>query len=188
MATQIEIINSALAKIRGNLITSINDNKPEARLSKVLFPAIRDRLLREIAPNFARKWYALGQLVETPVDTCYTYAFAVPSDVLRIIETDQGDYDKWVNESGKIYANGTSFKIRAVVKITDAERFDPVFAEVLAYSRAAELALPLTGGSSIAAAMKKEAETLMRSARSYGSQERGAVEAVHASEWLTSRY
>lgn len=187
MATEIEIINSAIGKIRGQFITSLSDNTTEARLAKVLYPAIRDRFLRECAPNFARRFISLGKLVE-PGAFGMDHVFAVPPDVLKILETDQYDCGKWRNVDNKIYSDASSFTLEAIVRETDAEKYDSVFSELLAYYLAAEMALPLTNGAAIAARFRDEAELLARRCRSYSSQERGSVQQPSAHEWLHSRY
>jgi hypothetical protein len=187
MATDIEIINSALAKIRGRFITTLNDNSTEARLCKILFPRIRDRLLREVAPNFAKKRYELASLVETPVYG-FDYVFQIPSDVIKILETDRYFDEDWKQENGKIYANDSTFFISVIYRVTDCEKYDPVFAEALAFALAAELATPLTNGTKLAEDMRAQAEMLMRRARSYSAQERGSIDQPEATDWLMARF
>lgn len=187
MATDIEVCNSALAKIRGRFINSFNDNSTEARLLKVLFPLVRDRLLREVAPNCARKQYELASIVETPLFN-FTYVFAIPSDVIKILETDRYFDQDWRQQDGKIYANDSTFFIDAIYRLTDCSKFDSVFAEAFAYSLAAELATPLTNSTKLAADMREAAETLCRRSRTYSSQERGSIEQPEATDWLTSRF
>lgn len=187
MATEIEIINSAIAKIRGKFITSLADNTTEARLAKVLYPVIRDRLLRECAPNFARKLITLGQLDETPA-WGFDYIYQVPSNVMKILEVEAYTPEQWRYLDNRVYANSTTFKCEVIIKVTDAEKYDAVFAETIAYSLAAEMALPLTNGAAMAKGFKEEAELLARRCRSYSSQERGSVQQPDAREWLNSRY
>lgn len=187
MSTDIEIANSALAKIRGRFIVSFDDNSTEARLLKVIFPKVRDRLLREIAPNFAKRRLELANVVETPAYG-FTHVFQLPNDVLRVLESDRYSWEDWKQEGGKIYAYDSTFFVNVIVRVTDCETFDAVFSETLAYFLASELALPLTNGVQLANAMKLEAENLMRKCRSYNSQERGSVDQPEATDWLLSRF
>ena len=137
--------------------------------------------------DFAKKRFELASLVETPVYD-FDYVFAIPSDVIKILETDRFTDENWKQENNKIYANDSTFFITAIYRVVDCEKFDSVFAEALAYSLAAELALPLTNGVQIAKAMKEEAEMLIRKARSHSAQERGSIDQQEASDWLTSRF
>lgn len=187
MSTEIEIVNSALSKIRGRTITSLNDNSPEARLAKVLYPKIRDAALRKHSWRFAIKRVELGLLAETP-GFGFDYAFQLPPDCLRVLETDSYEDEDWTQEGGKILANRNTFFCKIIFRQTDASKFDAVFVEYVAYELAAQLALPLTNGTQIAIAMQQKAEMVLREARSYSAQEKGSVEAPEATSWLTSRF
>jgi hypothetical protein len=187
MATEIEICNSAIAKIRGRRILSLDDDSTEARLCKDLYPRIRDRLLRAHPWNFAIERRQLGLLSAEPL---YGYAnqFQLPLDCLRILETDLCADEDWVLEGDKILCNKTELNVKMLVLITDAEKFDTMFVEVLAYMLAAELAYPLTQGTSLAEAMERKAEKILMEARSFDAQESGSSPVVDATSWLYSRY
>lgn len=187
MATDTDICNSALSKIRGRLITSLNDNSTEARLCKVLYPRIREAALRKHSWRFAITRVALGLLDETP-EYGFDYAFQLPPNCLRVLETDSFEGDDWTQEGTKILANRDTFNCKIIYLETDAEKYDPVFCELLAFELAAQLALPLTNGTTIAAGMAQEAEKILREARSYSAQEKGSIEVPEATSWLNSRY
>lgn len=186
MATEIDIINSALSKIRGRTITSLNDNSAEARLCKVLYPRIRDAALRKHSWRFAVKRVELGLLSETPAFG-FDYAFQLPSDCLKILETDSYEDEDWALEDGKVLANRTTFFCKIIYRQTDASKYDAVFVEYLAYELAAQLALPLTNGTQIAAGMQAKADDILREARSYSAQEKGSIEVPEATSWLIAR-
>lgn len=186
MATEIEIINSALSKIRGRTITSLDDNSTEARLAKVLYPPVRDAALRKHSWRFAIKRVELGLLSEVPAYG-FSYAFQLPSDCLRVLETDSYEDDDWTQEGTKILANRNSFFCKIIWRQTDAEQYDPVFVEYLAFELAAQMALPLTNGTTIAQGMEQKAGSLLREARTYSAQEKGSVEVPEATSWLNSR-
>lgn len=186
MATEIDIINSALSKIRGRTITSLSDNSTEARLCKILYPRIRDAALRKHSWRFAIKRVSLGLLSETPTYG-YGYVFQLPSDCLRVLETDSYQEDDWAQEGNKILANRSSFNCTIIWRQTDAEQYDAVFCEYLAFELAAQLALPLTNGNAIAQGMEQMAERTLREARSYSAQEKGSVDVPEATTWLNSR-
>lgn len=185
--TEIEIINSALAKIRGRTITTLDDDVAEARMCKVLYPRIRNAALRKHSWRFAIKRVSLGLLGDT-APTGFTYVFQLPSDCIRILETDAYENEDWTQEGGKVFANSGTFNCKIVYLNTDASTYDPVFCEYLSYELAAQLALPLTNGASIANLMEQKAEQTLREARTYSAQEKGSIEVPEATTWLNSRY
>jgi len=187
MATEIEICNSAIAKIRGRRILTLDDDSTEARLCKDLYPRIRDRLLRAHPWNFAIQRRQLGLLTEVPVYK-FTAKFQLPLDTLRVLSVDLLSDEDWVLEGKTILCNAVELNAKLLVKITDAEQFDAMFSEVLAYMLAAELAYPLTQGTTLAEAMEKKALMILREARSFDAQEGGSVEVVDATSWLYSRF
>jgi hypothetical protein len=187
MATEIEICNSAIAKIRGRRILTLDDDSTEARLCKDLYPRIRDRLLRAHPWNFAIERRQLGLLSAEPLYG-YTAQFQLPSDCLRVLGTDLNDDEDWVQEGKKILCNRTELNVKLLVKVTDAEQYDAMFCEVLAYMLAAELAYPLTQGTSLAEAMEAKALKILQEARSFDAQEGGSTEVVGATSWLYSRF
>lgn len=187
MATEIEICNSAIAKIRGRRILSLDDDSVEARLCKDLYPRIRDRLLRAHPWNFAVQRRQLGLLSDAPLFG-FAYQFQLPLDCLRVLETDLNADDDWLLEGGKILCNVNELNIKMLAHITDAEQYDTMFAEVVAYTLAAELAYPLTQGTSLAEAMESKALRILMEARSFDAQEGGSTQVVGATSWLYSRF
>lgn len=187
MATEVEICNSAIAKIRGKRILTLDDDQTEARLCKDLYPMIRDRLLRSHPWNFAIERVELGLLADAP-EFDFDQQFQLPNNCLRVLTVDLGEEEPWKLEGRKILCNSTELKAKILVQITDAQQFDSVFCEVLAYMLAAELAYPLTQGTTLAAGMTEKAERILREARSFDGQESGSVEAIQASSWRNSRF
>lgn len=188
MATEVEICNSAIAKVRGRAILTMEDNTTEGRLVSALYNPTRKKLLRAHPWNFAKKRADLALLEDAPVSG-FDNAFQLPTDCLRVLETDLLPHDEWALESdSRILTNESAIAVLYVADITDASKFDATFSEVLAYMMAEQLALPLTNGASIAAAMRAAAKEELREARSFNGQERGSQKQVEASEWLDSRY
>jgi hypothetical protein len=187
MATEVEICNSAIAKVRGRRILTLDDDSTEARLCKDLYPRVRDRLLRSHPWNFAKRRAELGQLSETPAFE-YSYIHQLPSDCLRLLETDLFYNESWsLEESGKIFSNSDTVNALYIAKITDTSRFDTTFIEALAYLLAKEIAYPLTQSATLVDMLDKQFNALMKETRTFNAQERGSIKQVEASEWIDER-
>ena len=188
MATDVEICNSAIAKVRGRRILTLSDDTTEARLCSALYPVLRKKLLRAHPWNFSKRRAELAQDAAAP-EWGYAYKYQLPSDCLKLLETDIPYNSDWALEEDSFILSDTSTVfVLYVADITDAARFDALFAEVLAYMLAAELALPITGGAAIAKAMKEAAKEELAQARSMNAQERGSVKQVEADTWLDARF
>ncbi len=187
MATEIEICNSAIVKVRGRAILTLNDDTNEAKLCKILYPRVRDRLLRGHPWNFNKRRAVLAASLSVPAFE-FDAAYNLPADCGKLLKTTIPVDIKWVLEGKQILTNWTEVQIQYGAMITDATQFDGQFVEVLAWALAAELAYPITQSNSLVASVRQEAKALLQEARSMNGQERGSIEQVGASEWLNARY
>ena len=85
----------------------------------------------------------------------FTNEFAIPSDVLRILDTNLLDDQSWVvenNSSGDrvVLANTAAMSIKYMKSITDTTVFPPDFEEALSFLIAADIAYSLTNSRSLA--------------------------------------
>jgi hypothetical protein len=188
MATDIEIVNSAIAKLRGRPILSFNDNSVEARVATTLYHPKRKSLLRSHPWNFATRRVALPVLSGVTIPWEYTTAFQLPSDTLRLLGTDISPDEDWTHEGWRVLANRSEVNAKILYDLTDSSKFDACFCEVLSYILAADMALPLTNGSTIAENMKKMAKEALAEARSFDAQEGGSIRQIQATSWINSRY
>jgi hypothetical protein len=140
MASDVGICNTALAWVGGSLIMSLGDDTNEARLCDAVYAGVRDAVLEAHDWTFAITRRNLPMSAASP-DNGYANAFAIPSDILRI--TDVNDGQDWRVEGDSIVTNEGSCKIRAVARITDPNRFSSLFVQALAARLAADLAIPL---------------------------------------------
>jgi len=131
MASDVSICNQALSWLGGSLITSLDDDINEAKVCKANYADIRDAVLEAHDWTFA-----------TPPVNGYVNAFPLPPDVLRVMDFNNGE--DWRIEGTAIVTNEAAAKIRAVVRITDPNRFSALFVQALAARLAADLAITLT--------------------------------------------
>lgn len=181
----VDICNSALILVGAERISSLTDANRAARICNEVFETLRDHLLAEHPWNFAIKRAALAQIETNPVFG-YSYAFALPQDVLRVVDTNLGDSD-WAREGNTIVANYADVKIKYIAKVTDISKWSEGFKESLAHKIAVYLAYSLVQSTSLSNALKQDYLVILRNAKGQDAQEHGLM-MVEADEWINSRY
>ncbi len=146
-ASDIDIINRALAKMGDQRITSRGDNVNRARIMDGLYDGMRDELLRECPWNFAINRVSLAATPTAPVYGWAT-AFDVPADLLYMVSTESNSAYRL--EGNQILSNQeNSLKITYVRRVTDPTEFDTGFAETLASKLAYEGASNITADNAL---------------------------------------
>lgn len=182
MATSsVEICNSALYKIGAARISSLADETKSARILNDQYDRLRKEVLRAHPWNFAIAFVSLAATTNTPVWDNWSTEFLIPSDVLRVLETDLVDGALWemgynVDGNKVIFCNDDAVKIRYIKDITNTTRFAPDFEEALAFRIAADISYALTQSQTIQANMFKLYDASMAMARSFDAQEHGPEE------------
>src|SRR5690242_18224950 len=106
MTTETEIVNSALRRVGGKRIMDISEPVGAAGIASDVFASERDSLLRSGTWNFAVTRAQLAPLSTTPVFG-FQYAFAIPSDNMRIISVQD-------NSFGDGTIGNTKYKIESI--------------------------------------------------------------------------
>lgn len=183
--TDTAICNSAIAKVGGALITSLDEASVRARLFKEQYPKIRDELLYGHPWRFAMKTVNLA-LVAGPSPSFYEHKYALPLDCLRVIDTDD-NYSQWAVEDGFFLSNSGTALVRYVSRVTDASKFSPGFSELLSAKLAADLSYSMVQSVTLKQQLMSEYKDQLKLIRSYSAQE-GSSKRVYADGWLNSRY
>ena len=179
------IANSALAKIGGARIISLNDSTREALLMKEQYDKIRQQLLRAHPWNFAIVRMNLAALVTTPAFK-YSKQYRVPSDCLRVLDIHVNGFE-WEKEGDLIVTDSPDLGIRYVKDVTEVARFDACFAECLAIKLAADVCYAITQSTTLKTLLDEEFKKTIQESRSFDGQE-GGPKRRYANEWLYSRY
>jgi hypothetical protein len=148
--------------------------------------------LRSHPWNFAIAYASLAQLAGTPVWDGWTYQFTVPSDVLRILETDLIDDEPWelgLSSGGTkvVFTNSDAIKIKYIKDVTNTTLFDPIFEEALAFRIAADAAYSIVQSNTVQQTMFQAYEAFLSQARSFDGQESQPKQIVQATEWTNIR-
>lgn len=163
MASETDIVNSALRKIAARPIVSLNDGSPNANAADDLYEPLRDELLRSHIWNFSVKRQKLAQSAITPAFE-FDYQYVVPSDFLRVVSVY--DNDAGTGESDLRYkveyddTDGTVIRtdakdvwLRYVAKSIDPNNMSPQFREVLAFRLAMDLAIGIANSNTLSELM-----------------------------------
>lgn len=183
--SEVSICNSAIAKIGGQRLVSLDDANERARLFKEQYPKMRDELLYAHPWSFATK-RAAPVAVVLPPNSLYPAKFQLPLDCLRVLEVE-GWTSRWSTEDGFLIVDHPDPVIKYVAQVTDVSKFSPAFSETLAAKLAAECCYSLVQSVTLRAQLIQEYEKQLRLARSYNAQE-ASTDRVYADSWLHSRY
>jgi len=190
MATSVvSVSNLALQKLGAGSIVSMDEDSREARAANACYEPLRDRELRAHAWNFAIKRTTLAPSATTP-DFDFTYAFPVPSDLLRLLPPARTGLD-WtienLNGTPHIHTNdGDTLEIRYVARMTDPTQFDALFVEMLAAKMAWHMCEGLTQSNTKKADIQQEYKDLRAEARKINAFEQPVPEESEP-PWLAAR-
>lgn len=205
-----QICNLAISRLGqkvllGNLET---DAGSTASLCRLHYPICRDSTLQAHPWNFAIKRAALVVDNNATPNHEYDYAFALPTDCLRVLRTgyeangwrsnDEATVQAWGQpniiyriESGAngkmLLINEATVNIEYIAKITNTAAYDPLFVDLLAQRIAAELAIPLADSARKAQIMWGAYNDKLMAARTFDGQEGSARDVVDDTAWIMAR-
>lgn len=189
-SSEVKICNSALIKVGAEMITALSDDNKRARACNEQFAKCRDEVLSSHPWNFTIARAEFSQTVNTPAWN-WTYEYAIPSDVLRILEIDTSA--PWavevnpVSGSKVVVTDSSDCFAKYIRKTTDTTLWTPYFDEVLATRLAADLAYHLVQSTTLMQTLTDLYMRMLAQARSFDAQE-GTPPEVEANDWLDSRY
>jgi hypothetical protein len=185
LASEVEICNSALAKLGVEPISSLSEQSKAARLCQKQYYLIRDELLAHHYWNFAMKREELAALPGEPAFE-WSYQYQKPTDCLRVLHLDRPERIFKV-EGGKILTKIASTHLLYISKETLTGLYSPHFVEAFAYRLAADLAYPLVQSVSLSERLHAKADQRLADARSLDGQE-GVIDELEADVWIGSRF
>lgn len=186
----VSICNRALQKLGVSRINAIDEDSNNARACERCYESLRDALLREFTCGFAIKRAELA--AESPAPTWgRARAYPLPADYIALApdyEEDATLARDYLIEDGKILSDWSDpLYIRYVSQVTDPNKMDALFRELLAHDMAIEMCEELTQSAKKRDALVRDRGAIESLAKRAQSKERPAVEAPDSS-WVTSRY
>jgi hypothetical protein len=194
--SDVSICNSALIKLGADRIISLSDDTKSGRVCREQYPKLKEDLLKSHPWNFAITRESLAEL--TGYDPLFNFerVFALPSDYLRVLDTDLNinlsvQEEPWAIESHPIsgqrvlLCNASTVNIKFIQLVNEA-RFSVDFAELLALYLAQDLAYAITQNATLSGQLLDKFTLKQREVRSFDGQE-SSVQQIAADDWLTAR-
>ena len=191
MASTVDICNSALNLLGASTISALTDDSKNARLCNQRYEPIRNRVFRSHAWNCLHKRVQLAQNSTAPVVE-YSYAYALPSDCLRILKVHNGTTDSIASsidyklEGRNIVTDeGTIYAIY-IALITDPNEYDVYLQESISHQLAADIAYAVTNNATLANNYMARADERLREARFIDATE-NSLGTVESNEFTDAR-
>jgi len=191
MASVVDICNSALNLLGASTISALTDDSKNARLCNQRYEPVRNRVFRSHAWNCLHKRVQLAQNSTAPVIE-YTYAYALPSDCLRVLKVHNGTTDSIASSidyklEGKniVTDEGTIYLIYIALD-TDPNNYDTYLQESISHQLAADLAYAITNNATLAEKYMTRADERLREARFVDATE-NSLGTVESSEFTDAR-
>ena len=190
MASEVDIINSAMNMIGASNIIERGEDSKAARVSNQRYDSIRDAVLRAHPWNCAVTRVNLAPDTDAPAFD-WDYAFTLPTDpyCLRVLRLDYLDIEFRV-EGRKIVTNEQSINLIYIARVTDPNTYDTLLQEAIAARLAADVSYTLSQSTSLTQNMYSLYEQKLKEARFVDATEGtpGAVLGVAASGALQADY
>lgn len=211
MATEVDICNLALSHIGDKgTIASIRppESSTQATLCARFFDMARDNMLAMNAWGFATKRAILADLTGTvTVPPHWTYAYAVPSDVINrmvVLSSEslmEEETEGFVHELGDdasgtriLYTNVETAYVRYTARVTNPANFPPLFTEALSRLLASYLAGPIIKGEAGVGMAKEQlgmarayAATAATEDANQSSNKTLRSDSYHQAPWIVNR-
>ena len=191
MASVVNICNSALNLIGASTISALTEDTKNARLCNQRYEPVRNRVFRGHNWNCLIKRVELARNSTAPVME-YTYAYALPSDFLRVMKIHNGTTDSiaadlpYKVEGKNIVTDQTTVYLVYVALDTDPNNYDVYLREAISHQLAADLAYAITNNATLANNYMTRADERLREARFIDATE-NSLDTVEANEFTNAR-
>lgn len=163
------ICSNALSLLQEDSILTLLDETVRARRCNQHFDVTRDAMLESHPWNFATHRVQLVA-IDTPAPAFnFSYTFQLPSDYLKVQEV-YPDYIEYAIESDRILADSSEVYIAYTRKLTDYNKYNPLFIYALQYQLASVMAPMFKHDYKIAQMYAAEADRWLSKAKSSDAQ------------------
>ena len=191
MASAVDIANSALNLLGASTISAFTDDSKNARLINQRYENVRNRVFRSHAWNCLHKRVRLAQNSTAPVIE-YTYAYALPSDCLRVLKVHNGTTDSiqsaidYKLEGRNIVTDEGTVYLIYVALDTDPNNYDSYLQESISHQLAADLCYAITNNATLANNYMARADERLREARFIDATE-NSLGTIESNEFTDAR-
>jgi hypothetical protein len=191
MASVVNMCNSALNLLGASTIAALTDDTKNARLCNQRYEPVRNRVFRSHAWNCLHKRIQLAQNSTAPVVE-YTYAYALPSDCLRVLKIHNGTTDSIATaldyklEGRNIVTDEGTVYVIYIALDTDPNNYDTYLRESISHQLAADLCYAITNNATLANNYMSRADERLREARFIDATE-NSLGTIESSEFTDAR-
>ena len=191
MASVVDMCNSALNLLGASTISALTDDSKNARLCNQRYEPVRDRVFRSHAWNCLHKRVQLAQNSTAPVIE-YTYAYALPSDCLRVLKVHNGTTDSiqsaidYKLEGKNIVTDEGTVYLIYIALDTDPNNYDSYLQESISHQLAADLCYAITNNATLANNYMVRADERLREARFIDATE-NSLGTIESNEFTDAR-
>ena len=191
MASVVNICNSSLNLLGASTISALTDDTKNARLCNQRYEPVRNRVFRSHAWNCLHKRVQLAQNSTAPVVE-YDYAYALPSDCLRVLKIHNGTTDSIATaldyklEGRNIVTDIDTVFLIYIALDTDPNNYDTYLRESISHQLAADLCYAITNNATLANNYMTRADERLREARFLDDTEH-SLGTVEANEFTAAR-
>lgn len=186
MATDASICSSALLLLGDNPINDLTDETTRASVCAVLYPTVRDSMLRAHPWDCCIARVNLVPEVTTPVFG-FGYSYNLPGDCLRVLSIDTQEYPiEHRVEGRKLLTNVSSIALRYIFRNEDVSSWDSGLVDVMISAMAAALAFPITRSDNTKQMYDQEVFVKLRKARNSDAQQ-GTTSTIQSSPLVEIR-
>lgn len=191
MASVVDMCNSALNLLGASTISALTDDSKNARLCNQRYEPVRDRVFRSHAWNCLHKRVQLAQNSTAPVIE-YTYAYALPSDCLRVLKVHNGTTDSiqsaidYKIEGKNIVTDEGTVYLIYIALDTDPNNYDSYLQESISHQLAADLCYAITNNATLANNYMVRADERLREARFIDATE-NSLGTIESNEFTDAR-
>ena len=191
MASVVNMCNSALNLLGASTISALTDDTKNAKLCNQRYEPVRNRVFRSHAWNCLHKRVQLAQNSTAPVVE-YSYAYALPSDCLRVLKIHNGTTDSIASaldyklEGRNIVTDEGTIYLIYIALDTDPNNYDTYLRESISHQLAADLCYAITNNATLANQYMTRADERLREARFIDATE-NSLGTIESSEFTDAR-
>lgn len=184
MASETDLVNTALIRLGQPAITALADDNARARAASAIYPSVRDEVLSMHRWNEAVARVALAVNATAP-SWGFANAYDLPADFIRFAHSEDMDTDYRI-EGNQILTDRSDMNIIYIRRITDINLMSPGLQDAISKRLSAEIAIPLTGSDAKQDRMWRLFVLAMTDAQFADSQQ-APIEQIAGGTWLNSR-
>ncbi|SDI65309.1 hypothetical protein SAMN04487926_12155 [Paraburkholderia steynii] len=171
MTSSVSICSSALIQLGDKPISSFSDPSQRAQNCGILYPEMRDALLRAHPWNSATKRVVLAPLADAPAFD-YPFQFQLPDDWLKTIQIGQlGCPLKYTTESNRVLAWVDALPLVYIFRNTIEQTWESSLIHVMTKAMKAALAYPVTQSAAMAQTCAAEFMNELKQAKAINGQD-----------------